>query len=330
MKTRSGERAATAGEGHVASVSVRWLSDAGLEHGTLEDVPRALDSPCVWVDVLGAEESTLLALSEHFTMHPLSIEDCLHFPQRPKLDGNDGSLFMIWIAPFSRGDEIVTSELDVFLGERWLVTVHHESLAAVDAVVAEAPGHLELGPDWLLHALIDRLVDDIFPVVDELSDRLDQLQDDMLERAERTQLEQLYDTRRDLLKMHKLVAPERDLLRALVRDREVVSQEAYRYFQDVSDHLARVEDSIDTYREVAAAAMDIYLSAQSNRMNAIMKQLTIVATIFMPLTLITGVYGMNFRYLPELGWKYGYFGVLAGMFVIAAAMLAFFKSRDWW
>ncbi len=314
----------------MSSVSVRWLSDAGLEFGSLEDVARAVGSQCVWVDVLGADESVLQALSEHFVMHPLSIEDVLHFPQRPKLDTNDGSLFMIWIAPFLRGETITSSELDVFMGERWLVTVHHESLAAVDSVAAEALAHLTLGADWLLHALIDRLVDDVFPVVDELGDRLDRLQDQMLERADKTQLEELYQTRRHLLHMHKIVAPERDLLRSLVREREVVSEEAYRYFQDVADHLARVEDSIDTYREVAAAAMDIFLSAQSNRMNAIMKQLTIMATIFMPLTLITGVYGMNFRYLPELGWRYGYFGVLAGMFLIAGGMLAFFKSREWW
>jgi len=312
-----------------ARVTARWIHDGALHSDTLDALPAELTGS-LWIDVTDPDESALAAVSARVPLPPLAIEDCLHFPQRPKIEANDGSLFMVWIAPCLRDDRFEASELDVFLGDRWLITVHHEPLAAIDAVALEAHTHLGLGPDWLLHAVIDRVVDDVFPVVDEVADRLDRLQDEMLERADRSQLEELYDTRRDLLHMHKTVAPERDMLRALVREREVVSAEAYRYFQDVADHLARVEDSIDTYREVAAAAMDIYLSAQSNRMNAIMKQLTIVATIFMPLTLITGVYGMNFKYLPELGWRYGYFGVLVAMVLIAAGMLAFFKSRDWW
>ncbi len=313
-----------------ATVDVRWLGSEGLVQGTLANIAQAVEATCAWIDVLDPDEESLRVLAEHFDLHPLAIEDCLHFPQRPKLDLYSGSLFLVWLGVSQNSEGVENSELDIFLGNRWVITVHPHPLPALDAITLEADMHLARGADWLLHAIVDRMVDGVFPVIDELGDRLDRLQDAMLERTERSQLEELYDLRRELLFMHKTVAPERDSLRALVREREIVSEEAYRYFQDVADHLARVEDSIDTYREVAAAVMDVYLSAQSNRMNAIMKQLTIMATIFMPLTLITGIYGMNFKHLPELGWRYGYFGVLASMVAISVAMLVFFKRREWW
>ncbi|MBN2404339.1 MAG: magnesium/cobalt transporter CorA [Coriobacteriia bacterium] len=313
-----------------AEVTVRWLGADGVSVGTLADIDKAVGTPSVWIDVARADEASLVALAAYYPLHPLTIEDCLHFPQRPKIDVYEDSVFLVWVTPHGESGGAELQEIDVFLGDGWLITAHQGRSRALEALAEEAAIHLPRGADWLLHAIVDRLVDDVFPVLDAFGDQLDEIQDEMLEHAEHGQLERLYVLRRQLLHMHKTIAPERDSLRVLVRERNLVSEEAYRYFQDVADHLARVEDTIDTYREVATGATDIYLSAQSNRMNAIMKHLTIVATIFMPLTLITGIYGMNFRILPELGWRYGYFGVLVAMVMITAGMLIFFKKRDWW
>ncbi len=150
------------------------------------------------------------------------------------------------------------------------------------------------GPDWLLHAIIDRLVDDTLPLVDDLGDRLDTIEDAMLaDNPRQDELRSLHQVRRQLVRLHRITAPERDILRGFARESDLIGEDAYRYFQDVGDHVARVLDAIETYQDVAASVMDVYLSAQNNRMNEIMKQLTVVATIFMPLTLLSGIYGMN-------------------------------------
>lgn len=314
----------------MSAITVRWLEAGEMRTGDASNLRQARAASCSWVDVLDADLEALASIAEHYTMHPLAIEDCLHFPQRPKLDSYDESLFLIWLSPHEEADGRDMRELDVFLGVGWLVTAHRDNLPGLDAVAADAEGSLRLGADWALHSILDRLVDDVFPLVDEVSERLESLQDEMLQRASQEHLVELYGIRRQLLAFHKVIAPERDALRSLVRATGVITSEAYRYFQDVADHLARVEDAIDLYREVAASSMDVYLSAQSNRMNQVMKQLTIVATIFMPLTLITGIYGMNFRYFPELRWHYGYQGVLVVMVLIALSMLLYFRRKEWW
>ncbi|GAB4283304.1 MAG: magnesium/cobalt transporter CorA [Coriobacteriia bacterium] len=314
-----------------ARITVRWLDDSKLLEGGVEVLPRLSGRGHVWIDVLAPDESALQAVSAAYPLPPLAIEDCLHFPQRPKFDVYDDVTFAIWLLPHVlTGDGIESRELDVFLGPEHLVTVHREELAAVNAVAEDARAYLARGVEWTLHALIDRAVDDVFPVVEELSDELEALEDAMLEQAQPDHLERLHRARRSLVDLHRIVNPEREVVRALARLEAFVAPEAYMYYQDIGDHLARLSDTIDTYREVAAGTMDIYLSSTSNRMNAVMKTLTVVATIFMPLTLISGIYGMNFEYMPELGWRFGYFAVLGVMLTIGIWMIWFFRRRDWW
>ena len=314
----------------MAEVSVRWLCDGEIHTGGLDDLTEASGSP-VWVDVLRADEATLKAISMHFPLHPLAMEDCLHFPQRPKLDVYEDSTFLIWLMPaLPDGAGIVSTELDVFLGREHLITVHPEPIVMVDKVAAHVGEYLRRGVEWTLHGILDLAVDAMFPLVESLADELEEIEDLMLVDAKSEHLERLYGAKRALVQLHKVVGPERDAIRGLARLEAFVAPDAYMYFQDIGDHLARVADSVDTYREVASGTMDIYLSSVSNRMNLIMKQLTVIATIFMPLTLISGIYGMNFRYMPELEWRFGYFGVLGGMLVIVVLMLWFFKRRKWW
>ncbi|MBN2848410.1 MAG: magnesium/cobalt transporter CorA [Coriobacteriia bacterium] len=313
-----------------AQITARWIADGVVHSDGLESVPEHPVGP-VWIDVLEPDEAALAALHERFPLPPLAVEDCLHFPQRPKLDVYPEVTFLVWMLPPAPNDDgAERREIDIFLGEEHLVTAHRGEVEAIDRVAAHAGEYLPRGVEWTLHAILDDAVDAVFPVVETLADELEQLGDLMLADARPDHLQRLHTARRALVALHKTVGPERDVVRGLARLEAFVEPDAYMYFQDIGDHLARVTDQIDTYREVASTTMDIYLSAQSNRMNQIMKTLTVVATIFMPLTLISGIYGMNFRYMPEIEWRYGYFGALGLMGAVALGMVLYFRRRDWW
>lgn len=314
----------------MAETTIRWIERDEFCEGGIERLKDARGRSAVWVDVLDPDAPTLAKLAVEFGLHPLSLEDCLHYPQRPKLDVFSDHVFMIWLVPHLTDSVMESHELDAFLGRDFLITVHREPQEAIDTVAKEAREALDAGPAWTLHAILDRAVDAVFPVIDDVADRLERLEDVMLQSARPRHLEELYAARRILVLLHKVLGPERDLLRQLVRDESLVSREAYLYFQDIGDHLARVADQVDTYRDVASGAMDIYLSSTSNRLNVIMKQLTIVTTILLPLSVITGIYGMNFRFMPELRHPLGYPGALLLMALVAAAMVLFVRRRRWW
>jgi magnesium transporter len=313
---------------------MRWVVDDEVRSGGLDQLATAREAKtAVWVDVSEPDAAAIAALGAHFQLHPLAVEDVLHFPQRPKLDTYAENLFMVWIAPqLGEKQALKVSEIDIFLGTDYLITSHRNHIAAIDQVSADVCGVLQRGAQWTLHNILDRSVDDMFPVVDMVGERLDKIEDALLAKVEEEQLQELYRVKRVMLELHKVIGPERDVLRALARHDEFVSQEAYLYFQDVGDHVARISDAIDTYRDVAASAMDIYLSAISNRLNVVMKQLTVVATIFMPLTLITGIYGMNLTkwMWPSPDWAWSFPLVIVACVVITIGMLGLFKRRGWW
>ncbi len=316
-----------------AQVTVRWLADGQMRSGGISALEEARTHDLVWVDIQGIEEQSLREVASAFDLHPLAIEDVHHFPQRPKIDQYASSWFLAWQTPtYEDHGTIVMTEVDVFLGKGFVITVHAEPLEAIDSAIREGPHVLERGEAGLLHEIVDRLVDSVMPLVDDIADRLEDIEDAMLGNPRKEDVERLYALRRELVALHRVISPERDVLRALVRIPEIVDDEAYRYLQDVGDHLARVEDSIEMAREVAAAVMDIYLSSVSNRMNEIMKQLTVVATIFMPLTLISSIYGMNFptHTWPPFGSAWGFAAVLGGMFAIALGMAIYFRRKNWW
>jgi magnesium transporter len=315
-----------------ARVSARWVQDGVLRCDGLESVPANPTGP-VWIDVLEPDEGSLQRVSQRFPMPPLAIEDCLHDPQRPKLDPYHDQSFMIWLVPqMITGNGLTAYELDVFLAEEHIITVHHADVPALTRILEHADDYLARGVEWTLHAILDVAVDEVFPLVDALADELETLEGEMLENARPDQLQRLYAVKRSLVRLHKIVGPERDVVRGLARAEAFVEPDAYMYFQDVGDHLSRLGDQIDTYREVANGTMDIYLSSQSNRMNQIMKQLTVVATIFMPLTLISGIYGMNVvkGMWPPVDSPWSFALVIGGMAFIALWMVVFFKRRNWW
>jgi magnesium transporter len=322
-------------------VVLRWLDQAGqlqvAGSDTTADVEAAFASGATWVwaDVVGPEPGTLDALSARFHFHELAVEDTVHEQRRAKIDQYPDGLFLVWLTPeHPRGDSVVVSELDVFVGKNYLVTVHTSPSKAVDLVVGDAPRSMQAGPAWVLHKIIDLLVDSTLPLVDKVGEQLSAIEDKMLDNPRQDDLRALHRVRRQLVRLHRVIAPERDLLRGLARESDVISEEAYRYFQDVGDHVARALDSVETYQDVGASVMDVYLSAQSNRMNEIMKQLTVVATIFMPLSLITGIYGMNLTagmWPPpvESAW-WAFWIVMGWMVILSVAMAVYFRKKNWW
>ena len=315
-----------------SQITVRWIESGVLKSDGMATLPAELTG-AVWIDVLAPDQDSLAAIAARFDLPPLAAEDCLHFPQRPKIDVYPDVTFLVWLLPqIVSGDGITAKELDIFLGEEHLVTIHQDPIEAVDRIAKHAEEYLNRGVEWTLHAILDGAVDGMFPLVETLSDELEELEDLMLSDAKPSSLQRLYAAKRSLVNLHKVVGPERDVVRGLARLEAFVEPEAYMYFQDIGDHLARVADEIDTYRDVASGTMDIYLSAVSNRMNAIMKQLTIIATIFMPLTLISGIYGMNITkgMWPPTAAFWAFPAVMGSMGAITLWMLWLFKRRDWW
>ncbi len=311
------------------SIVVRWLESGALREGGLDALDEARASGAAWIDVLEPDRETLEALKGPLGLHPLAIEDVLHDGQRPKSEPYEENVFFVWVVTKKgRNGGVRASELDAFLGKGWLLTSHGERLAAIEGVACE-PACLNRGAEWTLHAVLDRAVDDVFPLVDEIGDRLDAIGDVLLERPDRSMLPELHRKKRMLLQLHKIIGPERDALRELAREQAYVSEEAYRYFQDVADHLSRVEDRVDTYRDVAASVMDVYLSSVSNQLNVVMKRLTVVATIFMPGTLVASVFGMNVGF-PYRDSYTGFFAALSIILTTSVAMYVAFKRSNLW
>lgn len=315
-----------------ARITARWIAEGVLRSDGLDAVPDDLTGP-LWIDVADPDEAALAAVSERIALPPLAVEDCLHYPQRPKLDMYHDLSFAIWLLPqVVTDDGVVTHEIDMFLGEEHLVTVHSGDVPALSRVIDRADAHLARGVEWTVHAILDAAVDEVFPIVDAAADELEELEDLILADARPEHLQRLYAAKRTLVALRRIVSPERDVVRSLARLEAFVEPDAYMYFDDIGDHLARLGDAIETYRDVANGTMDLFLSVQSNRLNGIMKQLTVVATIFMPLTLISGIYGMNMLrgMWPPANAAWSFVAIIVAMAVIAVWMVLFFRRKDWW
>ncbi|MEW6227152.1 MAG: magnesium/cobalt transporter CorA [Bacillota bacterium] len=312
--------------------------------------PEVLDDPgriqevlgrgegVLWVDLQEPTDEEFDMLSRVFGFHHLSIEDCRTYSELPKVDEFSKYVLVVTHYVMARPEEAawgVTAlgEIDVFIGRNFVVTVHARPAELVDECIRrfrERPDFPAMGPDFLAYAIIDRLVDSYFPLVDYWNDRLDEAEESLLlGRAEST-LKKLAFMRRNILRIRKSLAPEREVMARLARrDVEFISEQASWYFRDVSDHLLKVHEILDSARDTASALFELYLSMLSSRTNLVMQKLTIVATIFLPLTFIAGVYGMNFRYMPELEWRYGYYLIWLVMLIVGGGFLVYFRRRGW-
>jgi magnesium transporter len=313
-------------------VRVLWIDESGeVVIGGLDALPVA--NAWTWIDVIDPDQQTLEDLASPLGLHPLVIEDSLKPQARPKFDIYPEGPFLVWLAQRLDDDgSILSEELDCHLGARHLVTIHRGRIEALERVVADAGHAMKRGPDWVLHSILDRMADSLMPVVSHIGDRIEHIEDRMLDEPERDDMASLHRLRRELLFIHRTITPLRDVIRALARERDYVSEEVYRYFDDVVDHLSAVEQALDTYREITSAVTDIYLSAQSNKLNEVMKVLTVATVILGAGTLIAGIYGMNL--LPGMWPPYDSswgFATAIGLMVVAGALMSlYFRRKNWW
>ena len=291
-------------------------------------------SKIVWVDVPDPTSLDFDNLARQFGFHPLSIEDCRHQHQRPKVEEFPGYYFIVlYEAVLNEAGRLQLGELGIFLGQNYLVTVHSQPIRAIETAERLWRSWTDLaerGTGLLAYLLIDAVVDDYLPLLDEVSDRMDSLEDHIFADFLPESLEEIFRVKKELLLLRRAVTPLRDVFNTLLRrEQPIFSRETYTYFQDVFDHLIRVADTIDTLRDMVGSMMDAYLSISGNRMNLIMKRLTSIATILMSVTLLAGIYGMNFDYMPELKWRYGYVGALLSMVAVGLAIFSYFRKIKW-
>ncbi|HEY9700684.1 MAG TPA: magnesium/cobalt transporter CorA [Trichocoleus sp.] len=310
-----------------------------------EDCAPYLDTHSVsWVDVQGlGSENILRRLGHVFSLHPLVLEDVVNVPQRPKVEEYDDQILliarMVCLKDDNRG--FVAEQVSFILGKHYLLTVQEEpdydSFGPVRERIRGSKGTIRRqGADFLAYALLDALIDGFFPVLEAYGETLEELEDEIVRNPTRQSLEKIHRMKRELLALRRAIWPQRDAISVLIRDgNELISSEVRVYLRDCYDHAVQVLDMVETYREVASSLMDVYVSSVGNRMNEVMKLLTIISTIFIPLTFIAGVYGMNFNTqsspwnMPELDWYWGYPVCLLAMGGIAAALVFYFYRRGW-
>ncbi len=304
---------------------------------TLEGLQAAIRcSECaLWVDVEGGPTEEFATLGSALGFHPLAIEDALGHVEQPKLDDYGSYLYIVahGLECSTDASDIRVLELDLFLGPNYLVTYHHEPLHCIKVLwdrTLHDGRYPQRGADGLAHAALDLLVDDLMPVLDRLDATIEELEDEILTNPTQKTLMRILDVKRATLHLRRTIVPQREVAYRLGRDiSPLVRPKTQPYFRDVYDHLVRITDINESLRDLVSGALDIYLSVTSNRLNEVMKFLTLVATVFMPLTLLSGIYGMNFHYMPELEWRYGYFAVLGVMALVAVSMVHWFRRRGW-
>jgi len=287
-----------------------------------------------WVDLYQPKDADYAVMRETFKFHPLAIEDSEHFGQRAKLDDYEDYVFLVVYGAGPDADRLV--EVHCFFSERFLLTVHRDECPGL-AEIRERLGKSEqpfTEPSLLLYRIVDGLVDSFFPIMAEFDARIDELEDQIFLRADEAQLQEIFAMKRLLVGMRQAITPQRDLFASLVggaRGLPGMSQEDERYFRDVYDHLIRISDLIDTYRDLLTGALDVYLSTVSNRLNVVMKQLAVIATIFLPLSWLTGFFGQNFGFLVRHIGGWGTFVVLGLGTEILAVLVLFvmFRRRGW-
>jgi len=277
------------------------------------------------------EEGAILASVFHF--HQLAIDDCWEEVNHPKADDYGNYLFMVLHEPRYGDRKFSTREIEFFLGRTFLLSFHKHPLSCIEEVIAKVekrPELFERGPDFLLYLILDYVVDGYFPVLDKLEARIDQLEDSIVRNPTNGTVDGIFSMKREVLHLKKVIGPQREMLNRFTRaEFPQIQKSTLVYFRDLYDHIYRIYDMIESFRDLLSGALDAYLSSLSNRMNEIMKVLTIITTILLPLTLITGIYGMNFKFMPELTRPWGYPFALGLMVVIAVAMLLFFKKKKW-
>lgn len=289
----------------------------------------------VWIDLQDAAEEEYAFLRDAFDLHPLTIDDCKQDLELPKMEVFDRYIFVgfhkINYDPNKREIEMI--EIDTMVGKNFIITVHvgdRPSIANLRGRIESNPKLMARGPDFILHNLIDYTTDQYLPMLDSWDVEIEKLEDEIIQGKTRGAIEKLVDFRRRVSEMKRSIAPQRYVVNNLSRaENPFVSSKVSVYFRDVYDHITKAYGILESQRDLISSAFQAYSSTSSNQMNEVMKTLTLVATVMLPLTLIAGIYGMNFQNMPELMHPLGYFTVLAVMLLVGIGMIAYFKKKGW-
>jgi len=310
---------------------------------TFEELMTRYDPGKVnWINIDGLGDIDLLRkLAAHFKIHALALEDVLNTTQRPKVELYDEHFFIVSEMVYDEGaHRVAVEQLSLFLGEGYVITIQEESehdvFGAVRRRLRAGRGSARtMKADYLAYALLDATVDQFFPILEDLGDSIEDLEDQLVEKPSRDLVRKLHGIKRLLLQLRRTAWPQREIFSTLIRDEgTLIRPETKIYLRDCYDHTTQIIDIMESYRDLAAGLMDFYISSLGFRTNEIMRVLTVISSIFIPLTFIAGIYGMNFDTksplnMPELEWPFGYLYCLALMGVVAGGMILFFKRKGW-
>ena len=307
----------------------------------LESLRSLMDKwPVVWVNVDGlGDVETITKVGQVFDLHRLVLEDVVNVPQRPKVEQYEDSLFLVTRMAVL-GERLEAEQVSVFLGKGVVLTFQErpgDCLEPVRNRIRKGIGRVRgQGPDYLAYAILDAVIDNYFPILEEFGERLEALEEEVIARPSPAVISQIHSAKRDLLTLRRAIWPQREAMSWLLREPcLLISDDTRLYLRDCYDHVSQIIDMVETFRELASGLVDAYQSSISNKMNEVMKVLTIIATIFIPLSFVAGLYGMNFNQeksplnMPELSWYWGYPFALGLMAAIAGGLLIFFWRKGW-
>ena len=302
-----------------------------------ESFPYKDTPPVTWINIDGLHEIDIIEkIGHHFDIHPLTLEDIVNTGQRPKAEDYDDYVFIVFkMLLYDDVNTHITSEqVSLILGAHYLISFQEKEGDVFNFVrerIRKGKGRIrKSGPDYLTYALIDATVDHYFFILEKVGEKLEQIEEELLENPQPRTLQSIHSLKREMIYFRKQVWPIRELLNHLMHEEsQLIQESSHIFFRDIYDHTIQVIDTIESMRDVLTGMLDLYLSTLSNKMNEVMKVLTIMATIFIPLTFVAGIYGMNFKFMPELEWKWSYpilWGILVAIFVF---MLFWFKRKRW-
>ena len=305
---------------------------------TIEECFPFKDKPTVtWINIDGIHDVEIIEkLGKHFGLHPLLLEDILNTDQRPKMEDFGDYIFVVlkMLDYDENKDEIKSEQVSLILGSNYVISFQESVGDVFDPArerIRNGKGRMrKMGADYLIYSLMDAIVDEYFIILEKIGEKIEDMEEELVTNPTPETLQMIHGLKRDMIFLRKSVWPLREVINGMQRaESPLIRESTGIYLRDVHDHTIQVIDTIETYRDMISGMLDIYLSSISNKMNEVMKVLTIIATIFIPLTYIAGIYGMNFRYMPELEWRWGYFVVLLFMAVIGILMVVYFRRKRW-
>jgi len=302
-----------------------------------ELIPFNGKPPVKWINIEGLHDVEMIGkIGKHFNLHPLTLEDILNTGQRPKSDDFDDYTYIVFkmLRYEEKEQEVRSEQVSLIIGSDFLISFQEMAGDVFESVrnrIRNGKGRIRrLSGDYLAYTLMDAVVDHYFLILEIFGEKIEFLEDEILENPTPRALESIYEMRGEMIYLRRQVWPVREILSRLEKGASPFIQESTgMYLRDIYDHTIQVMDTIESFRDILAGLLDIYLSTISNKMNEVMKVLTIIATLFIPITFVAGVYGMNFKYMPELDWRWGYFAVWLVMIAVAVIMLFFFRKKRW-